>query len=152
MSTRALYTFKGTEDYPGNYNVYKHSDNYPSGAADAIHRALTLAWPLPRYEADEFAASFVAANKRQAGGVRLMPSGNASKVAQKNCTDIDYRYEISFKTQISHSTFHHTEMCVMVKVYAVNYAMHLIKPKTEERMIYFGELNDFFTWADNYQG
>lgn len=144
MSTRALYTFKGTEDYPGNYNVYKHSDNYPSGAADAIHRALTLAWPLPRYEADEFAASFVAANKRQAGGVRLMPSGNASKVAQKNCTDIEYRYEISF---------HHTEMCIMVKVYAVFYEVPYLKEqKIKEEPLYFGELNAFFKWAGICKG
>lgn len=60
MSTRALYTFR---DNDGSYNVYKHHDGYPTGAAIAILNALTLAWVLPRYEADEFAAGFVAANK-----------------------------------------------------------------------------------------
>ena len=39
--------------------VYKHSD----GAVCWINKALEHAWPLPRFEADEFAAAFVAANK-----------------------------------------------------------------------------------------
>lgn len=60
MSTRAMYTF---EDADGSYNVYKHSDGYPTQAAEALIRALDYAWPLPRYEADDFAAAFVAANK-----------------------------------------------------------------------------------------
>jgi hypothetical protein len=62
MSTRALYTFR-SDDGTEEYHVYKHSDGYPTGAADAICAALPFAWPLPRYEADEFAAAFVAANK-----------------------------------------------------------------------------------------
>ena len=61
MSTRAVYTFIGDQDAPRH--VYKHSDNYPTGACDAIEAALAFAWPLPRYENDEFAAAFVAANK-----------------------------------------------------------------------------------------
>lgn len=62
MSTRALYTFR-SEDGSEEFHVYKHHDGYPTGAADAIVAALEFAWPLPRYEADEFAAAFVAANK-----------------------------------------------------------------------------------------
>jgi hypothetical protein len=42
--------------------VYKHSDGYPDGAVCWITKALEHAWPLPRFEADEFAAAFVAAN------------------------------------------------------------------------------------------
>lgn len=60
MSTRAVYSFK---DSDGTYHVYKHHDGYPTGAAQWLARAQTLAWQLPRYEADEFAAAFVAANK-----------------------------------------------------------------------------------------
>lgn len=62
MSTRAVYTF---HDERGRYHVYKHSDGYPEGmgACYAINAALTFAWPLPRFEADEFAAAFIAANK-----------------------------------------------------------------------------------------
>lgn len=66
MSTRACYRFipeNGPNDWPGVVTVYKHMDGYPSGAADAIEAALNFAWPLPRYEADDFAAAFVAANK-----------------------------------------------------------------------------------------
>ena len=65
MSTRALYTFYPGEDgWPkAPIHVYKHHDGYPTGAADAIIAALEFAWPLPRYEHDEFAAAFVAANK-----------------------------------------------------------------------------------------
>ena len=64
MSTRAIYRFIG--DWPGVVTVYKHSDGYPEGAAKAIEAALDFAWPLPRYECDEFAAAFVAANKMSA--------------------------------------------------------------------------------------
>ena len=66
MSTRALYTFKGTTDYPGDFNVYKHHDGYPTGAATTLDVARAwFAWPAPRYEADEFAAAFCAAGKSE---------------------------------------------------------------------------------------
>ncbi len=67
MSTRACYRFfplNGPNDWPGVVTVYKHSDGYPSGAAKAIAAALPCAWPLPRFEPDEFAAAFVRANKK----------------------------------------------------------------------------------------
>lgn len=60
MSTRAMYTFK---DKDTTVHVYKHYDGYPSGAAQWIAAALDYAWQLPRFEADDFAAAFVAANK-----------------------------------------------------------------------------------------
>ncbi len=88
MSTRACYTFKdGTDEF----HVYKHHDGYPTGAAEHISNALKNAWPLPRFEADEFAAAFVATNKTHDGGVRLMHSGKIQEVAP---SDIEYRYEI----------------------------------------------------------
>ncbi len=62
MSTRALYTFIDPETKQ-SYHVYRHHDGYPSGAAQHIRAALAYAWKLPRFEADEFAAAFVAANK-----------------------------------------------------------------------------------------
>jgi hypothetical protein len=67
VSTRACYRFipeNGPNDWPGIVTVYKHHDGYPSGAAQAIEAALDFAWALPRFEADEFAASFVAAAKQ----------------------------------------------------------------------------------------
>lgn len=68
MSTRACYRFIEPTDgcFPSAapvVTVYKHSDGYPSGAAQWIEAALEYAWPLPRFEADDFAAAFVAANK-----------------------------------------------------------------------------------------
>lgn len=63
MSTRALYTFR---DQSNAWNVYKHHDGYPSGAAEIITDAIDyFAWTLPRFEADEFACAFIAAAKAQ---------------------------------------------------------------------------------------
>jgi hypothetical protein len=67
MSTRACYRFfpeNGPNDWPGVVTVYKHMDGYPTGAAVALEAALDFAWALPRFEPDEFAASFVAAAKQ----------------------------------------------------------------------------------------
>jgi|TARA_R100001460_G_scaffold47848_2_gene85699 hypothetical protein len=70
MGTRAIYIF---EDENEEVWAYKHYDNYPRGAADFIENAKEFAWELPRFEADEFAAAFVAANKNRRGGeVRLV--------------------------------------------------------------------------------
>jgi hypothetical protein len=67
MSTRACYRFIDPDPAnPEVVTVYKHSDGYPEGAVCWITRALDHAWRLPRFEADEFAAAFVAANKPSA--------------------------------------------------------------------------------------
>jgi hypothetical protein len=63
MSARACYRFWPLDDWPGVVTVYQHQDGDPAGAAKAIEAALAFAWPLPRYECEEFAAAFVAANK-----------------------------------------------------------------------------------------
>lgn len=100
-----MYTFVDKHE---THHVYKHSDGYPTpveeGAYAHIERAKKYAWPLPRFEADEFAAAFVTANKIKqyedypnsdkgmlGGGVRLMQSGDWQQVAPG---DIAYRYEI----------------------------------------------------------
>jgi hypothetical protein len=120
MSTRALYTFKG-ETAEDTWNVYKHHDGYPTGAAATLKIAFDyFAWPLPRYESDTAAAAFCAAGKTESwfrdgridqetlrdyspggeyraytgGGVRLMPQGDALQVASAHCSNIEYRYEI----------------------------------------------------------
>ncbi len=103
MGTRAVYTFREDQE---EYHVYKHWDGYPSGACQFIKRALDFAWPLPRFEADEFAAAFVCANKMAerpegskplprdmiGGNIHLMQSGPWQEVSAQ---DIEYRYEIS---------------------------------------------------------
>ena len=103
MGTRAIYTFK---DENGTFHVYKHWDGYPEGALDAIKRALPFAWELPRFEADEFSAAFVAGNKPKDGGnVRLLPCPMPCETKSKSRhvrtwrevapPDIQYRYEIT---------------------------------------------------------
>ena len=72
MATRGVYRFKET-DSEVIHKVYNHWDNYPSNAYELIKNALSKAWVLPRFEADEFACAFIAANKDQHGGMRLMP-------------------------------------------------------------------------------
>jgi hypothetical protein len=76
MSTNALIHIvepSNTIDVPETtYTIYKHWSGYPTGMQIMIEKALGLAWELPRFEADEFAASFVAANKTSSGDVRLV--------------------------------------------------------------------------------
>jgi hypothetical protein len=86
MGTRAVYTF--IDDTEDRHSVYKHWDGDPSGACGFIAKALKQAWPLPRFEADEYAAAFVAANKQEAGDIRLTSGPDA------HC-DLEYTYEIS---------------------------------------------------------
>lgn len=89
MGTRAVYTFtKGNEEF----HVYKHYDGYPEGASQFLMAALNKAWGLPRFEPDEFAAAFIAANKEDAGDIRLMPSGPIEDIAP---ADIEYHYIVS---------------------------------------------------------
>lgn len=96
MSTRAVYTFIDGED---SYPVYKHHDGYPSGAAQWIAAALPYAWPLPRFEAAEFAAAFIAGNKPapKAYGGNVQQGGAVYMTQGRNVHgDLDYAYEIRF--------------------------------------------------------
>ena len=94
MGTRAIYIF---EDEHEEVYVYKHYDNYPQGAVDFIEKAKEFAWELPRFEADEFAASFVAANKdRRGGGVRLVNANFKDRDEMLEANHFcDYYYVIS---------------------------------------------------------
>jgi hypothetical protein len=51
---------------------------------------LDLAWPAGRFEADEFGAAFVAANKTCPGDIRLMPSCEPDEFP----ADIEYHYQV----------------------------------------------------------
>jgi hypothetical protein len=92
MSTRGVYTFIDKNE---RFHVYKHWDNYPEhpqGNEDInayawIRQAKARAWDLPRFEASEFAAGFVATHKNDGGGVYLTKHYNRH-------ADIDYRYEV----------------------------------------------------------
>lgn len=91
MSTRAVYTFKDESD---TFHVYKHHDGYPSGAIQWIVNALEFAWPLPRFEACEFSAAFIAGNKPREKGSIFKGGGVYCTHDWKNHGDLDYRYEI----------------------------------------------------------
>lgn len=130
MSTRAMYTIVGDDDE--RFNVYIHCDGYPSGALDHIKAALPLAWGLPRFEADEFAAAFVAGNKTGGGHVRLMHDGPPKKVAPG---DIEYRYEIICKNG-----------GLFVAAFSVeNWNRY------KETPLFSGVLDQFAAWAPTYE-
>jgi hypothetical protein len=127
MSTRAIYTFL---DGVKQHNVYVHHDGYAAGAAIKIRRATQLAWPLLRFEADEFAAAFVAANKARPGDVRLLKSGGAKNVAPD---DIEFRYEIFTKGG-----------ALMVRAFATNYW----GDEKREGLLFLGPFGEFEAWAE----
>lgn len=87
MSTRATYEFK---DERGSHVVYKHWDGYPEGAREFISNALPYAWPLPRFEADEFAAAFIAGNKVKGRGGDLRLTAGRDRHG-----DTEYHYVVT---------------------------------------------------------
>ena len=99
MSTRACYTFT---DSQGDFHVYKHHDGYPynggvyngerfeGGGLVWIENAKPFAWDLPRFEADDFAASFIMANKDGGGGCRLINKAHP----WEEHTDSAYWYKV----------------------------------------------------------
>lgn len=88
MSTRAAYIFSDPDQ---SFTVYKHYDGHPEGAVEAIIKARLCAWDLPRFEADEFAAAFVSANKDNAGQVRLTQNDRRPAEA---FGDLEYIYHV----------------------------------------------------------
>ena len=91
MSTRAVFTFSDPDTVGSPFVVYKHYDGYPTGALEALQNAREVAWPLPRFEADEFAAAFIAANKTGPGGVRIVGRGPWNAISP---ADIEYAYHV----------------------------------------------------------
>lgn len=136
MSTRAFYTFIGSPNEP-RLNVYVHADGYPSGAAADLNKALPYAWPLPRFENDEFAAAFVAATKvgprgkPTPGHVRLFPSGD--DWSEHAPGDIQFRYEIS-----------HNGTDLIVGAFTVNFDPN---GKDAGKRLFKGSLAKFTKWA-----
>ena len=106
MGTRAIYIF---EDEHEEVWAYKHYDNYPRGAADFIEDAKEYAWAFPRFEADEFAAAFVAANKNPKGGeVRLIHALFKDRDEMLEAHEWnDYYYVISYQP-------HHRDLWVEI--------------------------------------
>ncbi len=65
MGTRAVITFKSMTE---SFAVYVHTDGVPENIIPALQSAKQYAWPLPRFEAEDFAAAFIAAHKPPCGG------------------------------------------------------------------------------------
>lgn len=85
MGTRAVISFI---DEDNTFHVYKHWDGDPPSILHYIECAKVFAWELPRFEADEFAAAFIAACKSKGGGdVRLVKT-------YKGLGDLEFRYEV----------------------------------------------------------
>lgn len=102
MGTRAVYTFL---DEQSSFSVYGHWDGYPSSAAEKLCDALPYAWTLPRFEAMDFAAAFVAANKKVGGGGIYLTYGPGYHA------DLEYHYKIRAGDSTS----------IIVEVYEVEY-------------------------------
>ena len=86
MSTRAIITFTDSTE---SIHVFQHFDGYPTGIQESLARWQDsgLSWAFPRFEADEAAAGFVAANKTQAGGFRIARTRTAF-------CDVEYGYRV----------------------------------------------------------
>jgi hypothetical protein len=86
MGTRAIYTF---EDDSCERHIFVHYDGYPKGAADYFKQWLdtNYSWTLPRFEADEAAAGFVAAIKTGPGNVRICGD-------RFSYTDVEFGYRL----------------------------------------------------------
>lgn len=86
MGTHAVITFRDGFD---SYHVFKHFDGDPVGVADALTTMQNSGkvWELPRFEADEAAAGFIAANKTKEGDFRLCKDPS-------QYGDLEYYYEV----------------------------------------------------------
>jgi hypothetical protein len=68
MSTRSNLII---EDGHDRVQLYRHGDGYPDGEAGVLatlELAIPYAWPLPRFEAHDFAAAIIRAWKTEGGG------------------------------------------------------------------------------------
>lgn len=89
MTTRAVYTVKDAEG--DKFAVYCHYDGYPEGAAAFIDKAREFAFPGARFQAMDFAAALIAANKTPGGGGVYCTKGHLAHA------DLDYDYVISHR-------------------------------------------------------
>ena len=87
MGTRCVVTFK---DEHQSFSVYQHWDGNPAVILEELGTTLKSgkAWPLPRFEASEFAAAFIAANKDGSGNVYLTSGPKAH-------SDLSYEYVVT---------------------------------------------------------
>jgi hypothetical protein len=129
MGTRAVFTFK---DEYASFAVYKHWDGYPEGAAEFLTNAIPLSWGLDRFEADEFAAAFVAGNKKKGGDIRL-----TTYVADHG--DLDYHYELTAAVTNGQLIIRASE----VEYERINLGYDEVDYQIAFKEIFYGRLKDF---------
>ena len=94
MSTRCTITVH--DDRFGEheeYTIYRHCDGYPDSGNGVLHtlsEALPYAWPLPRFEAVDFAAAIIAAWKNGGGNIYCSRGHDYHH-------DTDYRYNVRMR-------------------------------------------------------
>lgn len=93
MGTRAVITFKDEHD---TFCVYQHWDGDPNTITENILAAQEYAWPLPRFEAAEFAAAYIAATKKKGGGDNQGGNIYFARGAKFHC-DLSYNYVVTEK-------------------------------------------------------
>lgn len=115
MGTRAVITFHD-ELTKQKYSIYQHWDGDPA-TVHANIRLTQKCWPWPRYEADEFAAAYVATHKTGSGNIRLATSARAHG-------DLSYSYEVSPQRDAQGRTHHlkvKTKDCYTKKTIGIDY-------------------------------
>lgn len=84
MGTRAVIEFK---DENGTYSVYQHWDGDPKTVIENLKRTRNR-WSMPRFEADEYAAAYIATWKTNSGNIRISKGARAHG-------DLSYVYTVS---------------------------------------------------------
>jgi len=77
--------------------LYRHHDGYPGGkygVVNDLRKVARFAWPLPRFEADDYAAAIVRAMKRPGGG-SVYIDGDAGDGTANIHGDCEYVYLIT---------------------------------------------------------
>lgn len=92
MGTKAAIKF--TDENGAQAIVYTQYDGDPRGIQQKLQATIKseLVWTLPRFEADEFAAGFIAANKKYSGGIRVL-----SNIDDLWC---DFLYVVNFNSNL----------------------------------------------------
>jgi hypothetical protein len=89
MSTRSNII---VDDGKKRIQIYRHWDGHPENVIDDLMIALEYAWPLPRFEADDFAAAIIRAWKNKEGG-NIYIDGSPEKWELIH-GDVDYIYVV----------------------------------------------------------
>ena len=136
MGTRGLYRFieehHDSELPDKTITIYSQYDNYPEGALEFIKNTLSNAWELPRFEADEFSAAFVSANKDKEGGYRIIEACEGIPALTTYNVGEEYIYDIKLVTKKSSSegdtTFYSNDITVTCyDVYSDNKPLFTLK-------------------------